>query len=183
MVILSVDLKMPLVDTGSHDGEIIDPKHLKCLIPVRKRFLQPDVEFASVRLFAHAEDVSAEIDNGALHTGLQELFLDPVGDIALRDGTQVDGGIRGEECQRISGEDEVVVIHLRNICFDVCFIRDHGLAACEIPEGTQRLDRNVKGTVRFLAVFQTFCQKRCHVVGDRDSVGGPMVDLVELAGL
>ena len=95
MVILSVDLKMPLVDTGCHDGEIIDPKHLKGLIPVRKWFLQPDIEFASIRLFTHAEDVSAEVDDGVLHTGIQELVLDPISDIALRDGTQVYGSIRG----------------------------------------------------------------------------------------
>ena len=83
MVIFSVDLKMTLIDTGCHNGEIIDPEHLKSLVAVRKRFLKSDMELASVRFFTHAEDVSAEIDDSALYTGVQKLILDPVSNVSF----------------------------------------------------------------------------------------------------
>ena len=85
MVIFSVNLKMAFIDAGSDNGEIIDAKHLKSLIAVRKRFLKSDVELAPIRLFSDAENVSAEINDCALHAGIQKLILDTVGDISLRD--------------------------------------------------------------------------------------------------
>ena len=83
MVIFSVNLKMAFIDAGSDNGEIIDAKHLKSLIAVRKRFLKSDVELAPIRLFSDAENVSAEINDCALHAGIQKLILDTIYPFAI----------------------------------------------------------------------------------------------------
>ena len=71
MVIFSVNLKMAFIDAGSDNGEIIDAKHLKSLIAVRKRFLKSDVELAPIRLFSvirsspSAASTTTGIDTGS----------------------------------------------------------------------------------------------------------------------
>ena len=133
---------------------------------------------------ADAEYVAAQVDDGALYARIYQIVLHPVGDIALGDGTQVDGDIVRAKSQGVSREGYVPVIHPGHCLADLC-IRGHFAGILrKVPEGAHGLDGDIVGAIGLLCVFQGLPEESCRVIGEGKGVfpGLSVVYAVYLAG-
>ena len=128
---------MALVNAGGHYGKVRDLHPGKGLVPVRKGLLEPHGKRRAVGPAPHAEDVPSQVDHGAFHAGVQEIRFQLIGNVALGDGAQIDGGAGIQEGQGAPGpvQPELFIVHLFPGLLNGLRRRDRRGRPAEIPEG------------------------------------------------
>ena len=112
VVELSVLLKVPLVDAGGDDGPVGDGNHQHGGSLGIKGLLDADAKRASVRLVPDAEDVSTQVDDGGGHFVFHKEVFEPIGNVALGDGAQVDEGLIVGEGNGVSVQGQLFIAHM-----------------------------------------------------------------------
>ena len=83
---------------------------------IRIRLLQADFKWLLSGLFPYAEDISAQINHGAVHSIFQKIILQAVRNIPLRNGAQFNSSIRRKEGELISIQLKILEMCIRDSC-------------------------------------------------------------------
>ena len=100
---------------------------------IRIGFLQADFKWLLSGLFPYAEDISAQINHGAVHSIIQKIVLQTVRNIPLRNGAQFNGCIRRKEGEFISIQLKILVSHFFYRIFQRRLVRYPVFIARKIP--------------------------------------------------
>ena len=155
------------------------------LVPVCEGTLDSNSKGSAVRPGAHAEHISPQIDNRALHPLFQEVVLHLVRNKSLGNRTQINRGIIIRKGNHISLQGYLLIADTLPGLPDCCLGRHMRILSCKIPKGAQGLYRNIKGPLRYVAVLQSLLDYlRCllrHLKGALPRC--PMIQLIYLTGL
>src|SRR5699024_8663525 len=94
----SVFFKIPLIIAGSHNRLISDLKSGENGPRLIKRSLQADPERRAVTAVPNGKHISSQVDKGMPDSLSFQIILQPVGNVALGDTSQIDLRIRIGQC-------------------------------------------------------------------------------------
>ena len=128
-------------------------------------------------------DVAPKIDEGTRHPLPAQALLQPIGDVALGHGPQVDRHFLVEQLRRPPFKPQIFPVHMGRGPFQLLRRRHGRIRRLEIPQAADRRDGHVQRPIRLVRIIQCQPEQPRRLLGHRHRLSLRVIQVPDVAAL